>query len=60
MWRGVVIVFIVILGLIFLFTLSMRKCVNNAEEVIEVIGEVGLKNIVEDIWYGEEDEGNNQ
>jgi len=55
MWRGVVIVFIVILGLIFLLTLSMRKCLSNAEEVIEVIEEVGLKNIIEDIWYGEEE-----
>ena len=55
MWIRIVIVFIVILGLIFLLTLSMRKCVSNTEEVLEVIGEVGLKNIVEDIWYGKEE-----
>ena len=50
-----VIIFIAILGLVTLFILSVRKCLSNTKEVIGVIEEVGLKSIVEELWYGKEE-----
>jgi len=50
----VVIVFIVILGLIGLFILSIGKCLNDVNRLMEEVERKGVKSIAEEIWYGEE------